>query len=342
MNLSLFVFLLNSLLLLASCNPLGESSSTGSNYTPGLTDNLSFTITPSVDANTSVTPNTAQLVVQGESISFSLSAVSAYSVSTTVGGDCPSGSWAGSVYTTGVITEDCSISFSSNLSGAIGPSTPLWAQLRTYWGLEETVAGTVNSGASDFADSGPLGTNYGEASGVVTYGATGKIGKSISLAASGCVSVPADTVASRTQLSAMAWIKSNSASIGNILSFYNSANSFQGWALILNNTAGKASFWGGTGTSNSFLDTNASNLNDGNWHHFAAVVNGTSLKLFVDGALDSTFVIGSLPNYSGPGVIGADGDCLQKITGQIDEVAIWSGSLSDANITAIYNNQNNP
>jgi len=336
------------LIFIFGCNPLGGSPTSNSTYTPGLTSETTTTTTKqaiiqiSAGTKTNVSPSSSQTVTIGATQVFTVTADTGYTVSSTVGGTCLAGSWNGSNYTTGLITADCTISFSSDLAtpaGAMNSSwTPSFASMISYWSLEETAYGTVNNGAADFADSGPAATHHGTHSGTISYGATGKTGNAVSFSNAGCITIPASTSFNTTTLTAMSWVKTNSNTIGNILSFYNSASSYQGWALLLNNVTGKASFWGGT--TNGFKNSTSSVFNNGSWHHFAVVVNGTSLKLYVDGALDSTFTISALPSYSGPGAIGADGDCLQKLTGTIDEMAVWNAALSTSDISTIYTYQN--
>ena len=337
------------LIFLVACNPLGGSPSSSSSYTPGLstietgaTTVSQATMTLTMDAQTNATPSSNQTVNVGTTKTFVVTANTGYTVSSTVGGTCPTGSWSGSSYTSGVINIDCTISFSSvaaTPAGGLDSSwTPSFASLIAYWSLEETAYGTVNGGSADFADSGPVATHHGTHSGTISYGATGKTGNAVNFSNSGCITIPASISFNSSTLTAMAWIKTTNTSIGNILSFYNGASSYQGWALLLNNVSGKASFWGGT--SNGFKDSSSSIFTNGSWHHLAAVANNTSLKLYVDGALDSTHVITAIPAYNGPGVIGADGDCLQKITATIDEMAVWNVALSTADINTIYTYQN--
>jgi hypothetical protein len=68
------------------------------------------TVTPSVaGGNGSISPSTAQSVADGATIAFTLTPVADYHIVTPVGGTCAAGSLAGSVYTTGAITADCTV-----------------------------------------------------------------------------------------------------------------------------------------------------------------------------------------------------------------------------------------
>ncbi|MDR3442429.1 MAG: fibronectin type III domain-containing protein, partial [Legionella sp.] len=94
-------------------NALGDGPSANSSpVTPTVN---SYIVTPSGDGNETITPNSAQTVIYGTTQAFSVTAHTGYTLSTTVGGDCPTGSWSGNTYTTGAVTGNCSVSFSSSL-----------------------------------------------------------------------------------------------------------------------------------------------------------------------------------------------------------------------------------
>ncbi|MEW6426816.1 MAG: SBBP repeat-containing protein [Thermodesulfobacteriota bacterium] len=75
---------------------------------------LSHTVSAGVDANGTLDKETVA-VPHNASASFTVTPSTGYSTDQVVGGDCPAGSWNGSVYTTGAITGACSISFSHTL-----------------------------------------------------------------------------------------------------------------------------------------------------------------------------------------------------------------------------------
>jgi len=81
-------------------------------------------------------------------------------------------------------------------------------------------------------------------------------------------------------------------------------------------------------------------LNDGRWHHLVATIDrDASAKLYVDSVLNSEVDISSLANvnqyneepYTIGGLQGA-----QFFTGLIDEVLIWPGALTQAQVTNRY------
>ena len=72
-----------------------------------------FTVTPSGDDNESISPNTPQTVGYSNTQSFTVTPNTDFEVTLDVGGTCPSGSWLDSIYTTGAIIADCSVSFAA-------------------------------------------------------------------------------------------------------------------------------------------------------------------------------------------------------------------------------------
>ena len=111
-----------------------------------------------------------------------------------------------------------------------------------------------------------------------------------------------------------------------------------------------------TGGSNRIMAGNlvSGDVNDGAWHHVAMVYvpsgyttttgtasgNGEGFKLFLDGTRVDTTLVGSfdLPTTVPEFKVGREGRrALYFYNGLIDEVAIFGSSLSDSDITAIYN-----
>ncbi|MEO7385452.1 MAG: hypothetical protein ABIX37_00800, partial [Gammaproteobacteria bacterium] len=97
---------LAGLLLLAACGGSGGGSSTGV---------VNVTVTAS-GTHVTVTPITAQPFSAGGTSAFTVSANAGYTLDGLVGGTCPSGTFAGAVYTTGVITQNCTVTFSATVS----------------------------------------------------------------------------------------------------------------------------------------------------------------------------------------------------------------------------------
>jgi len=161
------------------------------------------------------------------------------------------------------------------------------------------------------------------------------------------------------------WVKSSN--ITDSIGFVSNSNvSGSGGSLKLLSPSGTKSFYviindgASTYTNNNIGGANASlDIRDGLWHHLAISVNGTSIKIYLDGG-DAAINAGNPTNNQGtpfatatstvsynvptsdPYVIGTNGKLiagnLYWMDGLIDEVAFWESELSGVNISTIYNN----
>ncbi|MDP1574134.1 MAG: thaumatin family protein [Coxiellaceae bacterium] len=75
---------------------------------------LTYTITPTGDGNETISPS-SQAVTHGNTTTFTVTPSTNYTLGTP-GGTCPAGSFSGSVYTTGAITGNCTLTFSAALN----------------------------------------------------------------------------------------------------------------------------------------------------------------------------------------------------------------------------------
>ena len=100
-------------------------------------------------------------------------------------------------------------------------------------------------------------------------------------------------------------------------------------------TAGKIAFYH-KNTANAYKDVVASTTtNDGLWHHYLGVNDGTNLKIYIDGVLDNSNTNGSNgTTLNANGRIGARWNNSNVFSGSIDEVAIFDTDQS-ANASAI-------
>lgn len=73
-----------------------------------------FLVAPSGDGHETIAPSEVQVVQSGAGQTFTVLAHNGYSLATTVSGTCAPGSWNGSLYTTGLVTGDCTVVFSSS------------------------------------------------------------------------------------------------------------------------------------------------------------------------------------------------------------------------------------
>jgi hypothetical protein len=153
----------------------------------------------------------------------------------------------------------------------------------------------------------------------------------------GCVLIPdspsLDSI--RSNITVETWIKVNqdtpNADWRGIVTRGNSSWRLQGVAYA------KTVNFAANGLSTDLYG--AKNVNDGLWHHVAAVYDGAHIFLYVDGTLDdSTRATGliSLNNY--PVCLGKNPDAPHPyyFNGLIDEASVYNRALSAAEIHALY------
>lgn len=85
----------------------------------------------------------------------------------------------------------------------------------------------------------------------------------------------------------------------------------------------------------------ADDIFDGNWHHLAFCAAGTSLKIYLDGAIGSFGGITDRTASNGTPDAMTFSQVGKKATkylgGNMDELAAWSSTLDAANVAAVYN-----
>lgn len=77
-------------------------------------------------------------------------------------------------------------------------------------------------------------------------------------------------------------------------------------------------------------DPNSTNLVDGNWHHLAATLSGTTLSLYIDGALSATGSTGAISGTKVMGIFEVAQGVLE--TENVSNVALYQSALSATQI----------
>ncbi len=99
-----------------------------------------------------------------------------------------------------------------------------------------------------------------------------------------------------------------------------------------------------------YVITNSSLLiNDGVWHHVVGVRDGTKQRIYVDGRPEGTnATLSAIYDLSGTAQLGAligaaysaadlpPNDVIKKLEGNLDDVFVWRGVLTDAQIAQLY------
>jgi hypothetical protein len=163
----------------------------------------------------------------------------------------------------------------------------------------------VNEGAG-FNDGSPSKIDIASASGVPT----GSASRTVSL-----------------------WLKTTDS---NNKEFFQSGDDLgtAGDQFALLNISGKDYFSGGSGRDKAGNRT----INNGAWHMFTVTYDGTVVSLYVDGTLDvsSTLSLSTNSNHVDFGSTTAGGNYL---TGDLDEIGVWSKVLSTQEITDLWNGE---
>lgn len=208
----------------------------------------------------------------------------------------------------------------------------LTTNLVSYWNLD----GNSN-------DS--VGTNNGSDTSVTYSSGNGKIVQGAGFnGSSSKIDLVVNSLNYSQPMTVAAWVKTSSASSGEILSTYNyTGGGNYGWQCAITAT-GKAILDVRDSVGTDYQATGATSINDGNWHYVVCLWNGTTGSVYIDGnsTADGT---GTMPTASswpyGYATIGAakynSSLTFQYYTGNIDEVGIWNRALSTSEMSQLYN-----
>ncbi|NDP26323.1 MAG: choice-of-anchor D domain-containing protein [Flavobacterium sp.] len=138
-----------------------------------------------------------------------------------------------------------------------------------------------------------------------------------------------------TSFTVSSWIKRNNTN-RTILSKRNSTFTI-GYDLSIN-TAGKAEMSWMNGTKQTI--TSSVVIPAGIWHNIAVSYDGTTAKLYIDGVLDVSKAMSTVPSNTQSFLIAAaNGDALSFFQGGIDEVRVWNVALTDKQLRYVMNQE---
>ncbi len=190
------------------------------------------------------------------------------------------------------------------------------------------------------------GTNNGTIQGNVTY-STGKTSQSFQLGGTGDLSGNGDRVniGNPTNLQLQdftieTWIKRSSSTIVTNSPFPGTAGGTffaygqNGYGFLIDQNTNRLAL---TNVGNSAVFSNLT-VTDTNWHHVAVTKSGNQTIFYVDGVSD-TQTYSTAFGFTTNAAIGARGDnnVQNAFFGAIDELSIYSRSLTTNEITSIYN-----
>lgn len=186
----------------------------------------------------------------------------------------------------------------------------------------------------DGTPSGPIAATgkWGESGGALGFNGS-----------SDYVSIPVGATTGLAKFSISLWVKTSEARTGSsywthptILGLATSGSGSGDFGLCLNN--GKPGFFGGLVANNDNSYYSATSVNDDTWHHLAAVNDGVTVKLYIDGALDTGgSILSGLPLANTGFYLGKSNlpDPL-GYAGVIDDLRIYNRPLSAAEVDALF------
>ena len=144
------------------------------------------------------------------------------------------------------------------------------------------------------------------------------------------------------------WVKTSSSTFGGLVTKQAGSGNYRGWGLYVNPT-GSGEFgvqmYHALGSNQINLETTNNGWNDGNWHHVVLTYDGSStaagLKIAVDGVNQAITVNADSLSNSITGTtalsIGSRGLVNAFYNGRVDEVSLYSATLTSTQITELYN-----
>jgi hypothetical protein len=173
-----------------------------------------------------------------------------------------------------------------------------------------------------------------------TAGKVGAHAVNLSGAADSFISIPRAVVDTRKSYSVAAWVKLNA------FDNFQTAVSMDGvncspfylqWRMDTRKFALTATTEDTNGPGSAFASATSVPVL-GTWYHIAGVFDGTSIKLYVNGVLEGTSGHTKIWTANGPTVIGQakfNGGLVDFFKGQIDDVRIYQGALTDREVAAL-------
>ncbi|MBU0847197.1 DUF2341 domain-containing protein, partial [Patescibacteria group bacterium] len=129
------------------------------------------------------------------------------------------------------------------------------------------------------------------------------------------------------------WFKTTNTAKQTLVSRVGAVTPWPGYVFDVNqNTSSKKlAFWDGSTWTDGTTE-----VTDGNWHHGAVVISGTSLTIYLDGKVDGTATIADLSSISQSLWIGQANSGSEFFSGDIDSVRFYSRAISASEVLSNY------
>ena len=213
---------------------------------------------------------------------------------------------------------------SATYAAAVTADSPLG-----YWRLGEAAGSTTAADSSGNGRDATFDSAYATASG---QGVAGGIAMSDDAAAlsdgsHGIASV-ADSALAPGHVTLEAWVKSPAANgpYQVLASLGGGTQLVTGWGRLSFTVYAPGSGFAGPGV----------NLDWSKWHHVVGTYDGSVAKLYVDGTLADSQNLSGNSSPAGGFSMGSPGWAANCLSGSLDEVAVYSGALTAAQVKAHY------
>jgi len=139
----------------------------------------------------------------------------------------------------------------------------------------------------------------------------------------------------KSTISVSLWFNSSQTDTTDLWVFNDYQSTSFNLVVYFDYTVGKLRLLSRYGGSTTTIDSVATNLNDGNWHHLVIMTDISNLKnrMYVDDSFQSEGTLSS-NDYNGTFVNTSIGD---NYTGSIDQVKIFDRAITAAEVTTLYN-----
>jgi cysteine-rich repeat protein len=202
----------------------------------------------------------------------------------------------------------------------------------SYWGFEET-SGTT---AYDSYDANPGTNRYG-----ATINQVGQVGKAYSFDGNDdYIRVSGTSLSFTTPFAVEAWVNIDSSRQHTIVSKRNGIlPKPTNYYMAVSPSGGSNVPVFQVAVGNTFYTAVGSpSISVGEWHHITGVYDGTSIHVYLDGALEDSVVLPGIPDTNAAHVyIGSQAGKYDS-DGRIDEVAIYDRALDATEIQEHYAN----
>ncbi len=235
-------------------------------------------------------------------------------------------------YTVGLVETD--VAFSTSIQASWMGTLDITSSLVSHFEFEEGsgTTATDETGNQDgvltngptYVGSGAVGNDALDFTGDATSNnATVQVADNASLDFSGDFSVAFWYNSSVTQVDGTRLVGSH--------------DGVEGFSIFAQSDGSLNFFMQGTSSSSSLIDAGGM-IADGNWHHVSATRSGNDFELYLDGVSVATanVAVGTI-SPSAPLTIGGTSSSSADYEGQLDDVRVYTRSLSASDVTELYN-----